>query len=147
VSIPAAAESEEMIFDKYESEFNELISLSKELLERQPVGISDDEQTSPFTFGTGVIACLHITITQCRYHVLCREALRLLEIHQRREGVWDSAMVGAIGRWVMATEEQGLEAGEHIPESVRLRMVEVKSPCSKRKALIKCTKMERAIPQ
>lgn len=87
-----------MFFDKYESEFNELISLSKELLERQPVGISDDEQTSPFTFGTGVIACLHITITKCRYHMLRREALRLLEIHQRREGVWDSAMVGAIGR-------------------------------------------------
>jgi hypothetical protein len=47
----------------------------------------------------------------------------------------------------MATEEQGLEAGEHIPESVRLRIVEVKSPSSKRKALIKCTKIERAIPQ
>lgn len=76
MSIPAAAESEEIFFDKYESEFNELISLSKELLERQPVGISDDEQTSPFTFGTGVIACLHITITKCRYHMLRREVLR-----------------------------------------------------------------------
>jgi len=94
-----------------------------------------------FAFGTGVIACLYIVVIKCRDRSLRRKALSLLEDHPRREGVWDSCMAVAVTRRVTEMEEEGLAEGEVVPEEKRLRVLEIKTPSSKREAVIKCTKM------
>jgi hypothetical protein len=55
-------------------------------------------------------------------------------------------MVAAVGRWNIGKEEQGLGDDEPIPESLRVRLMEVKIPPGKREVFIRYTLMKGTNP-
>jgi hypothetical protein len=84
-------------------------------------------------------------VTKCRDRRLCREALELLARFPRRDGVWDTAMIAAVGQWNMGKEEHGLGPHEPIPERARVRLMEVKMPTAKKEVYIRYTLMEGSV--
>jgi hypothetical protein len=84
-------------------------------------------------------------VTKCRDRRLRQEALELLERFPRRDGVWDTAMIAAVGKWIMEKEEQGLGPDEPIPEKARVRLMEVKMPTAKKEVQIRYTLIEGSV--
>lgn len=93
-----------------------------------------------FAFSQGVIGPLSTTAVLCRSPTIRREALALLLLHPRREGLWDTDTAGRLGWINMCLEEemtQKLRAAEgredfqvqtasDIPIECRVRVVDMK---------------------
>lgn len=90
-----------------------------------------------FSLGLGIVSILYVLACRCRYPFLRRKALHLLQICNRREGMWDSATVAHIVARIMSIEETGalmwmefqgkgpleLSRASDIPEWARVRDV------------------------
>jgi len=95
---------------------------------------SETDTSFVFSFELGVITPLSLVIVKCRDPRIRRDALNLLYKYPRREGVWDSVITAALGRWVINMEEEweGLNdpwdgvAEIWLPENKRLRGVSVR---------------------
>ena len=63
-------------------------------------------QTPVFAFSQGVIGPLSTTALLCRTPSIRQEAIALLLLHPRREGLWDSHTAGRMGWVSMCLEEE-----------------------------------------
>lgn len=142
ISFATARTNHECHYDDYIDGFAEMVRLARNVLE-----ISEQARTGSalFAFSVGVTNCIYFVVTKCRDAQLRREALELLARFPRRDGVWDTAMIAAVGHWIMEKEEDGLEPDEPIPERARVRLMEVKMPTAKREVYIRYTLMEDSV--
>jgi hypothetical protein len=142
IAFATAATNHECHYDEFHNMFTEIVTLSRDVLE-----VAQQTRTSspPFAFSIGVTNSLYLVLVKCRERQLRRQALQLLDDHPRRDGVWDTAMVAAIGRWIAEEEEKGLEPDEPVPEAARMRLMEVKMPTNKKEVHIRYTLMETSV--
>jgi hypothetical protein len=116
--------------------FNQILSLSRTILEnpRRAQG------RSTFAFEMHVVAPLYNTARRCPHRGLRREAISLLFLYPRREGLWDSILSGLLAEWVMLLEEENLEeAMEFVPGHLRCRGLDIlECDMIARKAFVTC---------
>lgn len=142
ISFATARTNHECHYDDFIEGFAEMVRMARNVLE-----ISEQARTGSalFAFSIGVTNCIYFIVTKCRDRRLRREALGLLARFPRRDGVWDTAMIAAVGQWNMEKEEYGLGPNEPIPERARLRLMEVKMPTAKKEVYIRYTLMEGSV--
>merc|ERR1712093_81022 len=150
ISLRAAFFTNELSFDIFLPEFQQIVSQASILLETQRAHdlashAQSRSQTTPphnitspntskggpmmrFAFDIGVIPPLYLVMIKCRDRRLRRQALHLLKEYPRREGVWDTVAVVHLGRWVIGLEE---ESARQMSMSLSPRTVSAESPaCS-----------------
>ena len=125
----------ECALDKSLPEFKTILSLTKAFLQDnsarlQPVGYSIE---------LCVLPAMYVVVQMCRDKAVRQEILKLLRSHPRREGIWDSRLIAAIGAWIKDIEEGGAD-GDFIPEHARIRITKVRADAKKRKAKVQCVK-------
>jgi Fungal specific transcription factor domain len=137
----ASLYNHDLEYDKYITEFERVITLAESLIKTQL--ISKDKNTPFYSFEMNILPPLHYCSTRCRDPKLRRRALALLEDSPRREGMWDSAMLAAIARYVMEEEEAGLgevSCAKEIPASARICILDKIPALEDKKCVIKYCK-------
>jgi len=107
-----------MVFDSLTPEFNQILSLSSNLIQSQQTSV--DLSFDPF----GVIQpLLHLTL-KCRQPLLRRQAIALLHQAPAREGIWRRDAILQYAEWKVQREERGYEAlladGGVLPAEARI---------------------------
>ncbi|KAI6784648.1 C6 zinc finger domain-containing protein [Emericellopsis cladophorae] len=108
---------EEIASDTFQGEFAQIVELARHVSQ-------DERQEAKFTFGMGVSPLLHFVIIKCRHLSIRLAALELLRaMGRRRESLWDSEAMYAIGKCIIEREHgivvtQGMAAaeGERLPD-------------------------------
>lgn len=100
-----------------------------------------------FALDLGIVPPLFVVATKCRDRKLRRDAISLLLVSPRREGMWDSILSGRVGQWIMDIEEQGLQpwtgplnaaAREVVPDGQRVMVKEILFDLQNREAMLRC---------
>jgi len=101
-----------------------------------------------FALDLGIIPPLFVVATKCRDRKLRRDAIKLLMVSPRREGMWDSILSGRVAQWLMEIEEEGM--GEYIGYGMgsmdgavvqsdrRIMVKEILFDLQKREATLRC---------
>lgn len=106
VWLEASLSTDEMIWDKYNDKFEEMVQLAEPVIYdslRFP-----DESSKAFSFELGIIPTLQFVAWKCRWPKIRRKALQLLRIAPKRECVFDSSYVYALYEKVRELEESAL---------------------------------------
>jgi hypothetical protein len=117
----ASLYNHDLEYDKYIPKFERVITWAESLIKFQTS--ATEKHTPLYSFEMNILPPLHYCSTRCRDPKLRRRALALLEDTPRREGMWDSAMLAAIARYIMNEEEAGLGqvfSAEQIPAQARI---------------------------
>ena len=117
----ASLYNHDLEYDKYIPKFERVITWAEYLIKFQTS--ATEKHTPLYSFEMNILPPLHYCSTRCRDPKLRRRALSLLEDTPRREGMWDSAMLAAIARYIMEEEEAGLgdvSSAEQIPAQARI---------------------------
>jgi Fungal specific transcription factor domain len=117
----ASLYNHDLEYDKYIPKFERVITWAEFLIKFQTS--ATEKHTPMYSFEMNILPPLHYCSTRCRDPKLRRRALALLEDTPRREGMWDSAMLAAIARYIMEEEEAGLGevfSAEQIPAQARI---------------------------
>ena len=128
----------ECYWDQFFPEFRAIISLAKTLfriLPRDPFLAEKGE----FSLDITIVPPLYIVCKLCRDGNLRREAIALMNLCPRREGVWDSGMVAKVSTFLMEVEEEGMIDG-YIPEYARARIQKVAVDIMNKTADVECVK-------
>jgi hypothetical protein len=101
-----------------------------------------------FALDLGIVPPLFVVATKCRDRKLRRDAIKLLMVSPRREGMWDSILSGRVGQWLTEIEEEGM--GEYIGYGMgsvdgavvekdrRIMVKEILFDLQKREATLRC---------
>jgi hypothetical protein len=119
-------------FDAFLPEFREELTLS--------ASIHDEYIASPYHLDLGIIAPYLLVATRCRDRKLRGQAIDLLSGTPWREGVWDSAAVAAIAKWVRILEEEGGDPDEFIPEHRRVFVTSLNIDLNNRRGHVYATR-------
>ena len=136
IMLGASGANDETKFDNFKAEFGQMLRLAESLL--SPT--EQSTQKPSYVFDTNMIPPLYLAATRCRDPQLRRKALSLLWSLNAREGIWDSNVAAAIGKWVMEKEEEGLGAinnAQSIPLEKRLTLFGKGTLCGERRVLVK----------
>ncbi|KZL85851.1 c6 zinc finger domain-containing protein [Colletotrichum incanum] len=110
----------ELIFDLYTRHFVSVVSLSREILDIvQPSALPTPAADTPgshapqadSTADIGLVPPLFYTAIKCRVPRIRRQAVELLLLGQRYQGIWDAVMSARVAREVMTLEERGIQDG------------------------------------
>ncbi|KAH6705338.1 hypothetical protein BKA61DRAFT_492688 [Leptodontidium sp. MPI-SDFR-AT-0119] len=102
-------------------EYCEIVALCRETVQHPSF-------VRTFVFDSGILPSLFVVLTKCGDGMVRREALDVVKrAGPRREGVWDSLMVGRVGEEILRREEEGL--GESDGEGEGKGWVEIHLQC------------------
>jgi hypothetical protein len=146
ICFSAAATNDGCIYDTFLPEFQQMVWLIRSILERAEA-VRVDGAAKVFSFSIGVITNMYFVMNRCRDRAIRRELVELCYKYPRRDAAWDSEMVAAVGRGHIEKEEHGIKDSKPIPESSRVRLMEVNIPPGKREVFIRYTLMEGTDPQ
>lgn len=124
----------ETIYDSFHFDFQEIVRLSKYLLQAKRPSLF---QKTTFLLDSVMGIPLFATGMKCRDRILRREANALLS-SERREGMWDYSFAAPIIKWMIAIEEDGLKPDQVVPECNRFRMLDIKCDLQKRTGWVRC---------
>ena len=113
---------DELVYDGSMNDWNifgKVIAISERLLGFSP---SIPTSTPKFSFDIGVVIFLWWCGLKCRQPLVRRRAINLLLSYPRREGLYDSCMVGRISQYVMEVEERFMDVKGFVPGWARLSM-------------------------
>jgi hypothetical protein len=128
----------ECYWDQFLPEFRAIVSLSRTLfriLPRDPLLA----QKGGFSLDISILPPLYIVCKFCRDGELRREAIKMIEMCPRREGVWDSGLVTKVSNFLTEVEEEGMVDG-YIPEYSRARIQKVAVDVMRKVADVECAK-------
>lgn len=134
--VHAAVADSECYWDAFLPEFRAIISLSKTLFRILPRDPSLG-QKGGFSLDISLVPPLYILCKYCRDGGLRREAMALIEMCPKREGVWDGGMVNEVSRFLISVEEEGAIGG-YIPELARARITRVAVDVLTKTAEVEC---------
>jgi hypothetical protein len=106
IRLAASLEPDEMAWDEYRSEFEEIVLLSEKIL--ISAADSSDKPAVHFSFEPGIISPLHVVAWRCRWPTIRRKALSFLYLHPRREGLHDSRRSFNVLERILLVEELSL---------------------------------------
>ncbi|TAQ91191.1 hypothetical protein B7494_g484 [Chlorociboria aeruginascens] len=116
-------EGNQMVFDKYTPEFEQMIIYAEKLIQS-----SELNKSQLLSFDMGVLLPLCFLIVKCRVLKIRRRALELLKLSPEREGMWQRASIVKYCEWKVELEESGrgdLPESALLPESVRIWQEEI----------------------
>lgn len=142
ISIRATFIKAETNYDVFESEFNTIVTHSALLLRTLENCMPKSKPKLAFSLELSVLPPLFLTAVKCRTSEIRKEALELLVRYPRREGIWDSVTVAAIGKWVIELEEEGATGG-YVSEEDRVRKATIVFDLVERKATMSCLKLNK----
>lgn len=138
VIIVPSLHNHDMEYDNYTAKFDQIVTLAESLLRSRPAA------TAPsYSIEMGLLAPLHYASCRCRDPVIRRRALSLLTDFPRREGLWDSTMLAAIGRWIIEEEEQGLgsySSASAVPANARISILDKVTDMGERRCIVQYCK-------
>jgi hypothetical protein len=137
-AICTIATPNETVFDVFTTEFWDIVVLSEELYETLA-----SKSKMNFTFDSGVIVPLYIVGMKCRVPAIRRRAIDLLLSHPRREGLWDSVLVGRVSAWTAGIEEESLEDG-YVPVWARMNRINSSFDLLERVGVLSCSQTVRS---
>ena len=126
--------AEEMIFDQFDREFEEILCLSGYLIYlssgREGNSRLEERKKAVLTFDMGIIEALFWTAIKCRRHSIRHRAIDVLRKVTWQEGVWNAEMMAAVAERYVGIEEEGMQSlgwrsgvgddGSRVPEWCRL---------------------------
>lgn len=128
----------ECYWDQFLPEFRAIVSLAKTLFRILPREAALAHKGG-FSLDISIVPPLYIVCKYCRDGGLRREALALIDVCPRREGVWDSGLVSRVSAFLIEVEEEGMVDG-YIPEYARARIQKVMVDVIKKTADVECVK-------
>jgi hypothetical protein len=138
IAIENSSVSSETSSDALHAYYIQSVGLARDLLESHSRTQSLGKAT--FVFEENIICALFQVATKCRECLVRREAISLLRKYPRREGLWDSLMVATIATWIMNIEEESM-VDRYVPQAARLMIVDNNFVLSRRKVMIRCSKL------
>ncbi|CZR64946.1 uncharacterized protein PAC_14846 [Phialocephala subalpina] len=108
-----------MSYDNLTNEIWDIVYLAKQLM-----GTSSPSQKSKFTLNFGAIIPLYFVGIKCRDSAARKVVIHLLLSKPRREGFWESQLVGRIVRWIQEIEEEFSGDGI-VPAWARVRPIDI----------------------
>jgi len=127
---------------RYTKELEELISISRMLLEQPTTLHQGEREGTGFVFDMQIIVPLMTVGWVYRHRALRREAIQLLLRSPRKEGVWDGIVVGRIMEWLAGIEEEGIRENEqdqeYVPEKAAARCIKMHFETEKRESHVSC---------
>jgi hypothetical protein len=139
IMLGASGANDEMKFDNFTAEFGQMLKLAESIFV-PPTPTEQSGQKPSYVFDANVIPPLYMNATRCRDPRLWRKELDLLWSLKRREGIWDSNVAAAIGKWVMEKEAEGLgniDGPQSVPIEKRITLFGKGTVCGERKVLVK----------
>ncbi|KAK0100591.1 hypothetical protein ONS95_007048 [Cadophora gregata] len=125
-----AREQGEMVWDRYEADFESAISISKSIVDAALISSPINGTIAPrFMPDTGFVNPLFCVVIWCRNPHLRRKAIDILERAACRDGFWDSSICARTGRIIMMLEERDLgvvSCSTDIPSWRRICVIEPK---------------------
>jgi hypothetical protein len=128
--------AEEMVFDMFDKEFEEIICLAEYLIyvsaNAEGKGKPLERRKVVVTFEMGIIEALFWTAIKCRCRKIRYRAIDVLRRVTWQEGVWNAEMIAALAERYVEIEEEGMREGvvgwggarggeeERVPEWLRL---------------------------
>lgn len=112
----ALSDGREVVYDRFQSEFEQIVTLAAELLPSSPT-------QKQFSLDTGAVAPIYYAVLKCRDPALRRRAITLLASFNVQEGAWDSTRLATLAKKVVWVEEQGVDSprtAADVPEHNRL---------------------------
>lgn len=108
-------------FDSQLPEFDRMISLAERI-----VAEIFKTGNASFSVELGYIVPTFLVASRCRHPTTRRRAIRLLQSHQRQEGVWESFAASVVAQRWMEIEEEGCEVttAADVPECNRIEVIE-----------------------
>jgi hypothetical protein len=106
--------AEEMIFDQFDQEFEEILCLAEYLLYTTDLVTTNNNSLSMrnkvvLTFNMGIIEALFWTAIKCRSPTSRHRAIEILKKVSWQEGVWNAEMMVAVAEKFVRIEEDGTE--------------------------------------
>jgi hypothetical protein len=116
--------AEETAIDLYTPALQEIVNLGGEIT----MDRAANDTPPPLSFDMQMIGPLYYTAVKCRDPVIRRQALNLLKLAPRREGLWNAHHAYVTAKRIIEIEEKGLRNRSELPnESSRLRGVNLPS--------------------
>jgi len=128
----------ECYWDQFLPEYRAIVSLSKAFFRTLPKEASL-RQESEFSMEMSIVPPLYVVCKYCRDGQVRREAIALMKLCPRREGIWDSGLTAKVSIFLMEVEEEGLVNG-YIPEDARARISKVSIDVLTKMAAVECMK-------
>ena len=127
-----AVPAEQISWDKYRADHEEVVSLAATILEASPTTTGEASQGVPsFSIDMGIVAPLYSVAHRCRDPVIRRKAISLLAATPRQEGVWNSILVARVTQRIVEIEEGGLlgmDSRQNVPEDARISDNKIEIP-------------------
>jgi len=123
----------------YTKELKELVELAKSL-------IYDMAVDRRFSLDMVFVLPLAVVGWGHRHRALRREVIDLFRKLERREAIWDAAMIGKIMEWMAEIEEEGLGEEEYVPEDVVANIANLKVDGTPKSVLIGCIQGLKGLP-
>lgn len=127
----------ELIWDSFASQMESVIGMCRTILNHPHADIVFGERS--FSFDMGILYPVLTAAMCCRDRRLRREALDLLCTRPWREGQWMSLVCADLARFILETEEEGVET-ERIPEWARARLTGVDTVEENCKGTLHCVR-------
>jgi hypothetical protein len=102
--------AEEMVFDQFNKEFEEILCLAGYLVYLAEAG--EEKKRVVLTFDMGIIEALFWTAIKCRRHSIRHRAIEVLRKVTWQEGVWNAEMMAAVAERFVKIEEDGMDVVE-----------------------------------
>ena len=140
---------EQIGWDKYRAEHEEMVSLAAAILEASPSTPGAASIGAPsFSIDMNIIAPLYSVAHRCRDPYIRRKAISVLYAVPRQEGIWNSILSARVAQRVMEIEEVGLGTVQScfdVPEWAGISDVDVHFDLESRQATIKYCRRQSAL--
>lgn len=122
IHLSVAASDAETSYDKHLPKFQQIVSLSRALLDQFETSTSKGPKTKKFLYEHGVIPSLYLVGYKCHHPAVRREVHSQLASLQRKEGVWGSDLMVKVVWHIIVVEESGRAvcSPSDIPEEARV---------------------------
>ena len=136
---------DEIVFDSFDQSFSQIVTLATQLLCSNDEHYTDSEPPLFPAFEMGIIPNLYFLASRCRDPSLRRQALHLLRLGPRQEGIWHRDVLGSIAERIMTMEEigyQNVQRSADIPRSARLSILNTTIESAQRTVTMHCCRQQ-----
>jgi hypothetical protein len=106
IMVGSSASTDEMQFDRFQSQFNLVVELAEKLPTLMQRGSDDDIDA---VVDIELVPVLYYVAVKCRHPSIRRRAIALLKACPRRESLWDGACTARVTEEIVEIEEGGRE--------------------------------------
>ena len=127
ISNCAKTSEQETNYDEHTADFERVVTMSESLLKHKSYSVD-----------LNILVPLLYAVTKCRDPRVRRKALALLSKAPRQEGIWETEIFAAIGRWTIQMEEKerAVSSASDVPAEARVTIIKRAYSFGERRCLI-----------